>query len=1055
MRYLSNLPLAAGLVTALLSFAVSSLGAAAAPELPKPTSHTDRQIEGWTVRVDDRLLSPPNVELGARVLEFLKYKLSDINAVVSPEPLAKLHAVPIVIDLSCGGLSVAQYHPDADWLQQNGYDTNYAKCVHLGRAPWLPTTRNINEQPWVMLHELAHAYHDQVLGFDDPRIILAYEHYKKSGHGDAALLYDGTRVRHYALTNHKEFFAEMTESYFGCNDFFPFTRAELMTAEPEIYELMQAIWGPIVGSQPAKHPGKALPKSVRQVDAATTLWYDKPASVWREALPVGNGRLAAMMYGGVAQERIPLNEQTIWTGAPYDATKPGGAAALPEVRKLVFAGKNFEAEKLFNQKMMGLPGQMKYQPLGNLFLEFPGHTNVTEYHRSLDLNTAIADVSYRVGGVTYHREVFSSIEDQVVVFRLTADKPGAISFRAKLAGIVNPKPDADSPGDEKFATEVLKNGQLVLRGTTGTYCGIKGKVKYVGRVKVINDGGKLTTSKDAVTVEGADSVVLMYVAASNVKHYDDISGNPEKLSAEYLDCVAEKTYDRLIGRHLESYQKFFGRVSLSLPATEASTQPTDKRLRTYDPQKDPQLMALLFQYGRYLLIGSSQPGGEPANLQGVWNEDMNPSWDSKYTANINLQMNYWPAETAALPECVEPLVQMVRDLSETGAKAAKVHYGARGWVFHQNTDLWRAAAPMDGATWGTFSVGGAWLCTHLWEHYQFTGDQKFLREVYPLIKGSAQFFLDTLVEYPKNTNWLVTCPSTSPENFPAWPGNHRYHDDFTGGNTPGTTITAGSTIDMGILRDLFDACVQSGKILGTDEKFCQQVAAARARLAPLQIGQQGNLQEWIEDYTGIIEPHHRHISHLYNLYPSAQISPTATPALAAAAKVSLNERGDAGTGFGMAWKAACWARLLDGDHANVCLANLVARQTCPNLFSICFSSPQVDGSFGATAAIAEMLMQSQTGEIQLLPALPKAWADGEVSGLKARGGFTVDEVWANGRLVSATIYSALGGTCSVRAPLPLTVSQNGKSLAAEKSEATVGRFPTAVGGVYILTPDTP
>ena len=1040
--------LVAGLIAILLLLGTAFTRAVDASASSKPTSHSNRQIEGWTVRVDDRLLSPPNAELAARVLEFLKGKLTDINAVVSPEPLAKLHAVTIVIDLSNGGLTVAQYHPDADWLAQNGYDTNLAKCVHIGRAAWLPTTRNINEQPWVMLHELAHAYHDQVLGFDDPRIILAYEHYKKSGHGDAALLYDGTRVRHYALTNHKEFFAEMTESYFGVNDFFPFTRAELMTAEPEIYELMQAIWGPVVGSQPVKQPGKIQPWSLRRADAATTLWYDKPAAVWRAALPVGNGRLGAMVFGGVEEERIPLNEQTIWTGGPYDPTRPGGAAALPEIRRLVFAGKYFEAESLFAKKMMGKPDQMKYQPLGNLFLEFPGHTNVSGYHRSLELNTAVADVSYQSGGVNYHREVFASIEDQVVVVRLTADRPGAISFRARLAGIANTNP----PGDEKFSTEVLKDGQLVLRGTTATYADIKGRVKYVGRVKVINDGGKLIASKDAVTVEGANSVMLMYVAATNVRHYDDISGDPEKLSAAYLDCVARRDYDRLFTRHLESYQKLFQRVSLTLPATEASLRPTDQRLRTYDPKQDPQLMSLMFQYGRYLLIGSSQPGGEPANLQGIWNEDMNPAWDSKYTANINLEMNYWPAETTALPECVEPLVQMVRDLAETGAKVAKVHYGARGWVFHQNTDLWRAAAPMDGPTWGTFSVGGAWLCTHLWEHYQFTGDKIFLREVYPLLKGSAQFFLDTLVTYPKNTNWLVTCPSTSPENFPAYPGNHRFHDDYTGMNMPGTTITAGSTIDMGILRDLFDAYVKAGKILQTDEAFCRQVAAARARLAPMQIGQQGNLQEWIEDWGGL-EAKHRHISHLYNLYPSAQISPTATPALAAAAKVTLAERGDAGTGFGMAWKAACWARLLDGDHANVCLANLVARQTCPNLFSICFSAPQVDGSFGATAAIAEMLLQSQAGEIQLLPALPQAWADGEVNGLRARGGFTVDEVWAHGRLVSATIHSTLGGPCTVRAAVPLVMQEADHSVAVNRPETTALNFNTHVGGTYILTPD--
>jgi alpha-L-fucosidase 2 len=464
-------------------------------------------------------------------------------------------------------------------------------------------------------------------------------------------------------------------------------------------------------------------------------------------------------------------------------------------------------------------------------------------------------------------------------------------------------------------------------------------------------------------------------------------------------------------------------------------------------------MALMFQYGRYLLMGSSRPGCQPANLQGIWNEDMNPAWECKYTANINVQMNYWPAESAALQECVDPLVVMVRELSETGTKVAQVHYGARGWVFHQNTDLWRAAAPMDGPTWGTFSVGGAWLCTHLWERYLYSGDTQYLRTIYPLLRGSAEFFLDTLVEYPK-TKWLVTCPATSPENFPASPGNHPFHDDYTGINNPGTTISAGTTMDMNILRDLFEAVVQAGKVLKTDKEFCQKVANARARLAPMQIGKKGNLQEWIEDW-GDLEKQHRHISHLYGVYPSAQITPRATPALAEAAKVSLNQRGDAGTGFGMAWKAACWARLLEGEHANLCLANLVAKQTCPNMFSICFSAPQLEGACGATAAIAEMLMQSHSGEIALLPALPKAWAEGEVSGLRARGGFTVNEVWAKGRLVSATITSALGEPCVVRSQERLVVEENGKAVAVKRPEASVIRFKTSPGGVYILTPETP
>ncbi len=1008
------------LVAAWLLPALAALRGAERTEPSKPISHTVRQIEGWTVRVDDRLLAPPNDLLGSRALRFLECKLSDIKAVVAVEPLAKLQGVIIVLDLSHGKLRSMQYHPDADWLRENGYATNLVKCVHIPEAADLPTPRNITEQPWVVLHELAHAYHDQVLGFEEPRILKAYEDFKRSGHGDRAMLFDGSRVRHYGLTDQKEFFAEMTEVYFGLNDFFPFNRAELLTAEPELCELMQAIWGPVAGRMvwSGKEPGRSRLKPISSREAATVLWYAKPAAKWAEALPVGNGRLGAMVFGRTETERLQLNEQTIWTGGPYDPTLPGGSKALPEIRRLVFAGKYYEAEALFAKAVMGKADQMKYQPLGNLTLQFPGHTNVSDYRRRLDLETALAGVSYRVGDVTFQREVFASTGDQVIVVRLTADKPGAISFNAKLGGVLNTNP----PGDETFSTEILKNGELVLRGTTATSCGIKGRVRYVGRVRVLNEGGKLATSQDAVSVEGANSVMLLMVAATNFKHYDDISGDPEKVAKEYMDWVENRNYDRLLTRHLEAHQPFFQRVSLNLPTTEASLRPTDERLRAYDAAKDPQLMALMFQYGRYLLLGSSRPGGQPANLQGIWNEDMNPAWESKFTSNINLEMNYWPAEVANLPECVEPLVKMVKELSETGQRVAKIHYGARGWVFHQNTDQWRAAAPMDGPTWGTFAVGGAWLCTHLWEHYLFTKDETFLRDVYPLLKGSARFFLDTLVEYPEK-KWLVTCPSTSPENFPAWFGNHTYHDNYTGINLPGTTICAGSTIDMQILRDLFGACVEAGKILKTDEKFCGQVATARARLAPMQIGQKGNLQEWIQDW-GDLEAKHRHISHLYGVYPSAQIRPDTTPALAEAAKVSLNQRGDSGTGFGMAWKAACWARLLDAEHANLCLANLVARQTCPNLFSMCFSAPQVEGAFGATAAIAEMLLQSHADEIALLPALPKAWSSGSVKGLKARGNITVDMTWEDGKLTRYSLTSTQ--------PQEVKVRVNGK-LATERT----------------------
>jgi alpha-L-fucosidase 2 len=774
--------------------------------------------------------------------------------------------------------------------------------------------------------------------------------------------------------------------------------------------------------------------------AATVLWYDKPAEPWSEALPVGNGRLGAMVFGRVSSERVQLNEQTIWTGGPYDPTQPGGPEALPEIRRLVLAGKFDQAQQLFDAKVMGNPvEQMKYQPLGNLFLEFPDHTNAVNYRRELDLNTAIAGVTYRVGEVTFKREVFSSPVDQVIVVRVTADKPGAISLTAKLAGVANTK----TPGDESHTVETVSPNQLVLRGKTGSMLGIDGRVRYEACVRLMQEGGKGSSTPDGLAVEGADAVTLLIAAATNFRRYDDLSADPSARVRAYLQQVEGKSFAALRDAQVAEHQRLFSRVSLRLPATAISARPTSERLKPFNPQEDPELAALMFQYGRYLLITSSRPGCQPANLQGIWNEDMNPAWESKYTANINLQMNYWPAEVTALPECVEPLIQMVKELAETGSKVARVHYGARGWVFHQNTDQWRHAAPMDGATWGTFAVGGAWLCTHLWEHYLFTGDRQYLADIYPLLRGASQFFLDTLVEYPEH-GWLVTCPSTSPENFPAYPDVKNYQVRY------GVTICAGSTIDMQILRDLFAACSEAGKILGKDPEFGVQVAQARQRLAPMQIGKRGQLQEWLVDWDDK-EPRHRHISHLYGLFPSAQISPASTPALAEAAKVSLNERGDSGTGFGMAWKAGCWARLLEGEHASICLSNLVARQTCLNLFSKCFSSPQVEGAFGATAAIAEMLLQSHAGEIHLLPALPQAWGDGQVKGLRARGGFEVDVIWAGGKPVTVTLRSRLGGPCQVRSSNRLRVMEGDRGIAAQRLSDSVVRFETKPGGEYVLT----
>ncbi|MEN9975691.1 MAG: hypothetical protein RLZZ282_1697, partial [Verrucomicrobiota bacterium] len=763
------------------------LAAHAAETSPIPTSRTVRIIQEWSVRVDDRLLEPPNQELGSRILKSLDARLSNIKAVVRPFCLAKLQRIPIVLDMTHGQLVPMQYHPEPDWLIANGYSPELANCVHIPVAARLLEPRQINVQPWCVLHELAHAYHDQVLGFDEARIRDHFKAYKESGHGDSSLLITGEHVRHYALTDHKEFFAEMTEAYFGTNDFFPFNRGELMTAEPAIYQLMTTLWGPVQSGDTKSGEPAPPTRLLAPGAAATTMWYAQPATKWVEALPVGNGRLGAMVFGGTASERINLNEQTIWTGGPYDPTQSGGPDALPEIRNLVLSHKNREAEALFNKSMMGKPvDQMKYQPLGDLLLEFPGHQNASHYSRDLDLSQAVAGVSYQVGDTKFRREIFSSAADQVIVVRLTADQPGSITMTAKLAGIPNTK----TPGDEQFATEVTPNGELVLRGKTGSLAGIEGRVRFEGRMRVIPEGGSHLSTKDGVSIKAANSVTLLIAAGTNFKHYNDITADPAARVLNDLTAIQNKPFNSLRDAHVADHQKFFGRVALTLPETTVSSKPTDLRLTDYVPANDPQLAALMFQYGRYLLLGSSRPGGQPANLQGIWNEDMNPWWESKFTTNINTEMNYWPAETTGLQECVEPLVRMVKDLSETGTKIAKSHYGARGWVFHQNTDQWRAAAPMDGATWGTFSTGGAWLCTHLWERYLFSGDKAYLKDIQPLLKGASQFFLDTLVEYPHH-KWLVTCPSNSPENFPACPGNGPFHDPFINADMPGTTICAG------------------------------------------------------------------------------------------------------------------------------------------------------------------------------------------------------------------------------------------------------------------------
>lgn len=764
-------------------------------------------------------------------------------------------------------------------------------------------------------------------------------------------------------------------------------------------------------------------------DAAMKLWYDAPAGeVWESALPLGNGRIGAMVYGNPERELIKLNEHTVWSGGPHRNDNPKALAALPEVRRLIFEGRLKEANDLADGSIKSerIHG-MNFQLVGDLSLEFPGHGDYTDYYRELDIERAVTQTRYTVDGVTFTREAFVSIADQVMVLRISADKPSKVDFVAGMASL------------QKSEVHVRGGNELVLSGVSGAKDGVEGGVKFQGLVRIKTKGGTVLAEGEKIRVKHATSATLYISIGTNFNNYEDISADEGERSEAYLSNALKHGYENLLTNHLRSYQTLFDRVSLDLGSTDSVQNPTDQRIQDFARGNDPHLAALYFQFGRYLLIASSQPGGQPANLQGVWNDKLNPPWGSKYTLNINAEMNYWPAEVTNLPEMHGPLIQMVKDLSQTGEQTARVMYGAKGWVAHHNTDIWRSTGVFDGIFWGMWPMGGAWLTRHLWDKYVYGGDEKYLEEVYPVLKGSAEFYTDFLVQDP-NTGWLVVSPSNSPENAPT--------------AAKGQSITAGATMDNQILFDLFTNVIEAAAVLDRDKVFVEKIEILRSKLPPMQIGQYGQLQEWLQDLDSR-DDKHRHVSHLYGVFPAGQISPYRTPELFEAARTSLIYRGDISTGWSMGWKINLWARFLDGNHAYKLLTDQLAPVrkdqgegggSYPNLFD---AHPpfQIDGNFGCTSGIAEMLMQSYDGTIHLLPALPDVWKEGSVKGLRAKGGFEiVDLTWEDGKVVRLEVKSTLGGNCRIRIPNELTGKTDlvavGKGLDNPNPFYKVARIPS-------------